>query len=250
MKKILYVNWGGLGDHLQFSTLPEVFHNKGYDFYINDKSSFRSDEIYDLVWKKNPFVKGLTSENANIGHLTNWGVDNKIITFNEKKTIHENIELIYTGEEINNYPSIYYTPSLINELTDSVLVDLKSFSRKDYDIDVIKDIIYNNYENIFFIENNSYSYSVVNSDFLEKINVKKIYTKNIFEYCDLIFSCKKFVCLWSGSSVLASAIKNKFNQKLEIDCFKQERDENGLISDFGKTNFSFFWYKNINYIFI
>ena len=49
MKKILYQPWGGLGDNLQFSTLPEMFSKLGYEVYISDKNAYRSVEIFDLV---------------------------------------------------------------------------------------------------------------------------------------------------------------------------------------------------------
>ena len=43
-KKILYVNYGGLCDHLVFSTLPEMCNKNGYDFYL----SFREFEAKNL----------------------------------------------------------------------------------------------------------------------------------------------------------------------------------------------------------
>ena len=48
---------GGLGDALQFSTLPEEF-SKQQDrkTYIVADAPFRNEGIYDLVWDKNPYV--------------------------------------------------------------------------------------------------------------------------------------------------------------------------------------------------
>ena len=50
---------GGLGDALQFSTLPEEF-SKQQDrkTYIVADAPFRNEGIYDLVWDKNPYVLG------------------------------------------------------------------------------------------------------------------------------------------------------------------------------------------------
>ena len=70
--KIININFGGLGDHLQFSTLPEEFFKKfkkKVKIYIFENSSFRNKEIYDLVWKKNPFVIGMSKLKPNSGHL-------------------------------------------------------------------------------------------------------------------------------------------------------------------------------------
>ena len=52
--------FGGLGDNLQFSTLPEEFSKQqGRDTYIVSETTFRNKEIYDLVWGCNPYVKGV-----------------------------------------------------------------------------------------------------------------------------------------------------------------------------------------------
>ena len=50
---------GGLGDALQFSTLPEEFQKQqGRKTYIVSDAPFRNQGIYDLVWDKNPYVLG------------------------------------------------------------------------------------------------------------------------------------------------------------------------------------------------
>ena len=50
---------GGLGDALQFSTLPEEFgKQQGRKTYIVADAPFRNEGIYDLVWDKNPYVLG------------------------------------------------------------------------------------------------------------------------------------------------------------------------------------------------
>jgi len=57
-KIIISQPWGGLGDNLHYSTLPELFSNKGYDVYISNNNKVRNSEIFDLVWKMNPYIKG------------------------------------------------------------------------------------------------------------------------------------------------------------------------------------------------
>ena len=61
---------GGLGDCLQFSTLPEQFSKQqGRDTYVLDESHFRNKEIYDLVWGCNPYIKGVKSGHWNAGDI-------------------------------------------------------------------------------------------------------------------------------------------------------------------------------------
>ena len=245
-KKALYVNWGGLGDHLSFSTLPEIFTNLGYDFYINERSSFRSQEIYDLIWGTNPYVKGLTSINGNCGHLPNWGVEDTV-EFDKTLSMHSNIEKIYGLTPSNNFPKLYYKPNNLKQYNDYVLIDLNAFSVADYphDIKVILDYLdtLKDEKLVCILPESSYGKTVVDLDNIGTI--EKIKTSNIFNYADLIYSCKKFVCLWSGGAHLAVSIKHNFKNELIIDCLKVK---NLGPTDWGELNKSFFWYDNVNYI--
>ena len=61
---------GGLGDALQFSTLPEEFEKQqGRKTYIVADAPFRNEGIYDLVWDKNPYVHGKKFGEWNAGDL-------------------------------------------------------------------------------------------------------------------------------------------------------------------------------------
>ena len=33
--------WGGLGDNLQFTTLPRLFSEKGVDFFVSQHNTYR-----------------------------------------------------------------------------------------------------------------------------------------------------------------------------------------------------------------
>ena len=71
MDDVLIGAWhGGLGDSLQFSTLPEEFYKQqGRETYVADGCSFRNKEIYDLVWGCNPYVKGVKEGERNAGDI-------------------------------------------------------------------------------------------------------------------------------------------------------------------------------------
>lgn len=251
MKKILYVKWGGLGDHLQFSTLPELFTKKGYDFYISDKSDYRDFSHYDLIWGENPHVKGITSEEANCGHVENWGIPSeKEVQFNPDLSIHKNIENLYDLEGDSNYPKIYYKPNNIEEYNDYIFIDLNAASVADHSHD--KDVIINHINNlkgekvIYSLTESSYGKSVIDYDFLNQLGFTPIKTEGIFNYTDIIYSVKKFVCLWSGGSHLATSIKKSHKENLEIDCLKVDMNPG---SGWGEKDKSFFWYDCINYIY-
>jgi len=66
--------------------------------------------------------------------------------------------------------------------------------------------------------------------------------KDIYEYIDILYSCKKFICLFSGSSVLVSAIK-RFRVSLEVDVYSPPQfndDILGLIFKFPNINYTHF----------
>ena len=114
-RKILYVAFGGLGDHLLFSTLPELLDYHGYDFYLSHLSEFRNTQTLDLVWKSNPYFKGISEEPPNCGHGYT-DLENQ----DPEVTLNRNIEVKMGFKESNlpnksNYPIIYYSPKLIDK---------------------------------------------------------------------------------------------------------------------------------------
>lgn len=247
MNKIIYINWGGLGDHLQFSTLPEKLTKIGYEVYISSESLYRSHEIYDLVWGKNPYVKGVSSEPPNCGHVPNWGFSDRIVSFDKNNSIHKNIENLYGITDNSNYPKIYYKPIEIEKYKNKIIVDLNAFSITEYDSTKIKEVLKSLIgQKIIVIKSSGYSKKIVEDDFYSELDVDFVSTESIFDYVNIIYSCSKFYCLWSGSSVLSSSIKEHYKEDLEINCFKKTEES----EEFGKSDKSFFWYENINYIFI
>jgi len=60
---------------------------------------------------------------------------------------------------------------------------------------------------------------------------------NIFEYADIISSTKQFVCLYSGSMVLAAAIKDN-----NIDCYFPPHESYTL-----EKQKPYYYFNNVNY---
>jgi hypothetical protein len=240
MKKILFINYGGLGDHLQFTTLPEAFHQLGYETYISSRSHFRSKETWDLVWRDNPYIRGVSDEEPNCGHIGPFDLCHKEYSMNR------NWELMFgatdvTTENDSRYPVIYYQPKNMPLYNDSLIIDLNGFSQPNiYNFEVIQDkvnniIKENKFKNIFNIMPSQANYSKQTNK-IEISGVKNVTSRDIFVYADMIYSCKRFVSIWSGGSQLDSAIKGKYNSKLDIDCFSDNTDH------------SFYNYDNVNYV--
>lgn len=208
MKKILYQPWGGLGDNLQYSTLPERLSEAGHDVYISDKNVYRHPEIYDLVWKINPYVKGIISENANCGSCCYKIFDND-------KSVIYNQEASHGVIPKNEIPKIFYKPKYINELKNTVIVNLSSFATNPFAPNNFSNFLRETFKDkkILIVKfNNKTDYVKQKIDFS---NDGFIEINSIFSYCDIIHSCFYFICSYSGQSVLSSALN-----KTDTLCFQ------------------------------
>ena len=125
---------GGLGDCIQFSTLPEEFSKQqGRKTYILESAPFRNPEIYDLVWGKNPYVEGKKEGKWNAGDLP--GLYSNVLG-----NAIQNWEKLHGLEPVNTLPKIYYEPEIHSDVKDIFIVDFTSISI-DYDQQELKNIL-------------------------------------------------------------------------------------------------------------
>ena len=134
------------------------------------------------------------------------------------KNFINNIELmhgVYSGT--NKYPEIYYKPKIMNELSNTIIYDTTSISATYSD-----EFIYNRFKRVFDthpeLEKKKVVFKTIANRTTPDFGTDSIVVNNIFEYCDVLASCKIFVCLMSGGCVLASALKQT-NEYPKINCF-------------------------------
>jgi hypothetical protein len=227
-KIIISQPWGGLGDNLHFSTLPELFSKKGHEVYISENNAVRNAEIFDLVWSKNPYVKGVINDRngtvvgSNMQHM--WPHESQ-----NEYSMHR-VEIAHGFQRENFYPKIYYVPKYIEDLKNHILVDLTGASQL--------------YEMQKYIEYIEYFIPLIKCKgdkpvkiiTYEKINVNKIFDEvykylrcrlpnieelkitNLINYCDIINSCNTIIIVNSGVNSLAAAIKQD-NLTPDIICY-------------------------------
>jgi hypothetical protein len=197
---VLYQPWGGLGDNLQFTTLPELYYNLGHNVYISTKNVCRNPEIYDLIWKMNPFVKGISDAEPNVGSCK--GFDNNP-SF-DYVTNHERTHGLTDGYRI--YPVIYYKPQFLPELADCLVYDVTAISVIPSDENIKK-----SFQHIFAQHPNipikKLQYTQIKNRETPYFSHDIYPVQSIYHMCDIMYSCKIFLCLFSGASVLASTIK-------------------------------------------
>ena len=226
MKIIIHQPWGGLGDNLQYSTLPELFSKKGHDVYISIENKVRNQEIFDLVWRKNPYIKGVSNDAPNAGECNNnfWPSESQ-----NEYSMHR-VEIAHGFQRENFYPKIYYVPKYIEDLKNHILVDLTGASQ------VYEMQKYIEYIEYFVPLIQCKSDKPVKIVTYEKININKIFDEvykylrrrlpnieelkitNLINYCDIINSCDTIIIVNSGVNSLAAAIKQD-NLTPDIICY-------------------------------
>ena len=241
---------GGLGDALQFSTLPEEFYKQqGRETYLLDGASFRNKEIYDLVWGCNPYIKGVMDGEWNAGDLPEFDVRN-----NTGNWI-SNWEYIHGLKPVNTRPKIYYKPKFIDGLNDCVIVDLSSITLKhdgsEYDTDQL------NRSYLEFKNKNSDKRFIsvnFNKGLVGDINQyspecdSTIGIESIYHYCDIMYSAHSIFCLHSGAVVLAAAIQ-RYNKDLSINCAVYPTLYSQIMGWVNNTTkMGAFYYDYVNYI--
>lgn len=235
--KIISSFFGGVGDNLQFSTLPRRFSELGHKVYLSDKSTFRNSGIKELVWGHNPYILGEVKADANCGD----GASSMKLIHTTDSFIG-NWELAHGLEPTGKFPEIYYKPSFDKSVSNKVLMDITATSgKKYYDTKALKEFLNRNYtmKNIMVC----CFYDGISSPILPMEEYSVINIANIFHYCNLIHSCEKFITLHSGGMVIASALKKYGN--IDVDCLVTKLP----VHVDGFLNHHHF-YDNINYLWI
>jgi len=212
---------GGLGDALQFSTLPEEFSKQQErKTYIVADAPFRNEGIYDLVWDKNPFVHGKKFGDWNAGDLPTIPYrENGFLEENGTGNMIPNWEKFHGLKPTNKYPKVYYEPEKDKDVKDLIIVDFTSTTVSDTKQEVIKclDQIRNEYPDRKFVSV-SFEDITPTKDLSDDIKFDGyIEVENIFRYCDLISSVYGYVSLHSGGTHLSSALK-EYSPNLKSIC--------------------------------
>jgi hypothetical protein len=237
--KILYSGWGGIGDVLQFSSLPRRFTELGHAVYLSSKTPFRNPEIKELTINLNPYIVGVSDAEPNCGNPV-YGIIYQDVCGN----FIMNWEVAHGLTPETMYPELYYPPQLVNSISDRILLDVTATSaapQNIYDAEKLRSFIQNTYDRDKITV--CCFHDGIANPLLLLDGYDMVFVENIFHYCCLIHSCKKFVSLHSGGMVLASALK-KYGD-IDADCIITH-------SPFHKLALlkHHHFYDNINYIFM
>lgn len=223
----------GLGDQLMWSTIPEYLTELGHEVYLYDGPDvqpLRNLGIKELVWDKNPFIKGVSSGPWNCGDLP--GVEYK----NTEKCFIMNAERMMGLEPRNWLPKIYYTPKDIVKFEG--IIELSALHHKYAPETVIANAM-----ELIRLRSDVKWIQLAGpnqSNAIQLSGIEQLEIKDIFQLCDVITNCKIFVSLLSGQHSLAAAIQhiNIFEQH----CFIPAHDAKQVMES------QKFVYPNVKYI--
>jgi hypothetical protein len=216
---------GGLGDQLLYSTLPEGFYRQfgSREIYIlapqlkPEYPFFRNQEVPDLVWGRNPFVKEILyvtpKEAAELLNTTSMGNANdtyhrKVIRRYYKNNIRA-AEALNGLAPVSDFPRVYVTPTFRQQFADKIYADPRSFST------IIPSTVFNQFIDFCaeFYGFNAKEVIILSSKYsgpggtMVGLGNPTYEMTSLQEYVDLIYSCRMYLPIQSGNSALASAIK-------------------------------------------
>jgi hypothetical protein len=201
--------WGGLGDNLQFSTLPEMFAAQGRAVFVSARNSVRNEEIHELVWGRNPYVSGLSTAPATAGACRAAVYDGQLPRYTD---FIRRVEIAHGLPATHDFPRVYYAPSQRHDLEDDVLVDVGSISR-GFSIEQITGYLRFVFQQFAYPLARAYQVEfqrqVATQNLLRLRELPPLPVRSIFEYCDALHSCRALITVHSGAQSLAVALRQE-----------------------------------------
>ncbi len=205
-KLILQVMYGGLGDHLVYSSLPRLlFENYGIKTYISNKSLYRSPEIRKFIWESNPYVS-FTDEKG-------WSLQGASVPQN--KTLDKAIQEIF-DLECDGTPEVFHKSNKVNEVAGETIVDVSfgpsgktaySYHTEQFAATLVH-YLKRNVPDFTLITHDADGYS---SEILEDV-IKKEFNPpclgvaTVEELSNVLYSARERYLLFSGGASLAASL--------------------------------------------
>lgn len=202
---IILPHAGGLGDGLFYDTIPEEGARQGRRVFISSRVQYRNDETRQLVWDQNPFIAGY----SNLDPTFHWENFRPLLVGSKQGSAIKRLERLFGFEGVNEFPKCYYKPKFLPDWHDRIAADptsiSQSFPADKFDQFTMRIMRLEGYDQskLWVLTNKHQGQS--GRDSLPW--VQRYETRDIFEYADIIYSCKAFLTGDSGGNSLASAIK-------------------------------------------
>lgn len=201
---VIQIPFGGLGDHLAYSSLPELlWRQKGIITFISNKSIFRSRAIRDFVWGLNPYIK-FVSDN---GWFIHQPLERKFSTLDEY--VQNLFDLRGDGR-----PKVYYKPRIIKQIEGKNVVDpsfgpagkANGYYGKNFHAKFIGYIRGNISDFVLIIHKHEHIRNELQRHVRKTFDPAVYSLSTIEELADVLFSARKRYLLYSGAASLSAAL--------------------------------------------
>ena len=191
---IIFVRYGGLGDHLFYSHLPRIAKTAaGYDrVLVSNASAYRHPDTRRLVWESNPYVDGFTDDVADYPVIASVSPDENLL---DRIMLARGLDDGLRGHE----PETYYAPGLLPEFE----------SKRVYDpnyISGVRAVSRRKLARHFRDHPPDAQFAPMNMSVPLMSVAETVSTESLFRYADIIKSSRHFSCLTSGGATLAAAL--------------------------------------------
>lgn len=192
---IMKIDYGGLGDHLFCSPIPRLLKEYGgvEYVYLSENSQIRNIQTYDLVWKNNPYLDGLSSE-----------LPTK--TFPENKAFNKVVNIALSRYGVTNFEC-----EIFPEVYADIQMDERYIGKKFIDLNYISFCGAFTFYDAISILRKRPDLVLVNPSFMLRMlsRNKFVITSSLLDYASLIYSSSCFSAVTSGGASLASALKKR-----------------------------------------
>ena len=201
---VLEVGYGGLGDHLTYSSLPRLLtQQRNIRVLVSTRSVRRSPEIMEFVWGRNPYVT-FTSVRG-YPHLGEG--DRRCSNLNEMMEG-------YFGLQGKGLPEVYYVPKCIPSLEKRYLVDAthgpaglsNGYETEDFEETYVEFLRKEVKDFVLIQVGHTYANLHLQERLLQEFKPDTIAVNYLTEMADLLYSCRMSFLLYTGSASLAAAI--------------------------------------------
>lgn len=205
---VLQADYGGLGDHLAFSGLPELLEKKwGVKFQLSLSSPFRNEEIKNIVWGNNPYVKFVDKP----------GMSLSCPRIDKYKNYNDAFADVFGADKETKNIKIYYAPKKVSIDENDILCDLtfgpagehNGYTDKIF-IESVVNYLRKNFSEkrlVVLLPKAGYvDMSIVNAVKKSDLKYRLQPVENIHHLADLLFSYQTRILLYSGAASLAAAL--------------------------------------------
>ena len=199
----------GLGDHMLATTLPERFAKLGFDVYLDQDNATSNPEIHELLWARNPYVKGTSDKKPNAGYAV-WGAFYEIAN---RLPGYRSIEAMERAHGLpppySIAPKIYYEPQPFHlDLSGTVLLDFSAVSSA-IGLRGIQEAVHmmnSKFRNAPYLQVLHPKHVVLHTP---AIQAPAYSVQSIFEYMDMLAACRAWVGSEAGGQALAAAVRGE-----------------------------------------